>query len=72
MFVYAADDAAAYEAFMGRESGQGRTGRYVTGLAPAARAELRRHVEAAYGAGMPDGPRSFAVVVRAVRGTVPG
>jgi hypothetical protein len=34
-------------------------------------AEIERHVRAAYLSGMPDGPRSFAIIVRAVRGTVP-
>ena len=53
------------------ETGQGRTGRYVMSLSPAARDRLRGHVEAAYRAGMADGPRCFAVIVRAVRGTVP-
>jgi len=53
------------------ETGQGRTGRYVVSLPAAARDRLRAHAEAAYRAGMPDGPRSFAVIVRAVRGTVP-
>jgi SAM-dependent methyltransferase len=35
------------------------------------RSEIERHVRAGYLAGLPDGPRSFAAVVRAVRGTVP-
>lgn len=34
--------------------------------------EIEQHVRAGYLADLPDGPRSFAVVVRAVRGTVPG
>jgi SAM-dependent methyltransferase len=39
---------------------------------PAERcAEIERHVRAGYLAGLPDGPRSFAVIVRAVRGIVP-
>jgi hypothetical protein len=33
--------------------------------------EIERHVRAGYLPGMPDGLRSFAIVVRAVRGTVP-
>ncbi|MET4698345.1 ubiquinone/menaquinone biosynthesis C-methylase UbiE [Constrictibacter sp. MBR-5] len=53
------------------ETGQGRTGRYVLSLSPPARERLRGHAEAAYRAAMPDGPRSFAVIVRAVRGRVP-
>ena len=35
------------------------------------RAEIERHVRTGYLAGLPDGPRSFAVIVRAVRGIVP-
>ena len=39
---------------------------------PAERcAEIERHVRAGYLTGLPDGPRSFAVTVRAVRGIVP-
>ena len=34
-------------------------------------AEIERHVRAGYLSGMPDGPRSFAIIVRAVRGAVP-
>jgi hypothetical protein len=53
-------------------SGQGRSGSYVMSLDGAAREELRAHVRAAYLAGMADGPRSLSVVIRAVRGRVPG
>jgi SAM-dependent methyltransferase len=35
------------------------------------RAETERHVRAAYLAGLADGPRSFAMIVRTVRGIVP-
>lgn len=35
------------------------------------RAETERQVRAGYLAGLPDGPRSFAMIVRAVRGSVP-
>jgi len=35
------------------------------------RAEIERHVRAGYLAGLPDGPRSFAIIVRSVRGIVP-
>src|ERR1700730_4669580 len=38
---------------------------------PEKHAEIERHVRAGYLAGLPDGPRSFAIIVRAVRGTVP-
>ena len=40
-------------------------------MAPDLRSEIERHVRAGYLAGMPDGPRSFAIIVRAVRGIVP-
>jgi hypothetical protein len=53
-------------------SGQGRSGRYVVSLGEEQREELRGHVRAAYLAGMADGPRSFSVIIRAARGTVPG
>jgi hypothetical protein len=33
---------------------------------------IERHVRAGYLAGLPDGPRSFATIIRAVRGVVPG
>jgi SAM-dependent methyltransferase len=35
------------------------------------RGEIERHVRTGYLAGLPDGPRSFAIIVRAVRGVVP-
>ena len=38
---------------------------------PDLRSEIEDHVRAGYLAGLPDGSRSFAVVLRAVRGTVP-
>jgi hypothetical protein len=42
------------------------------GLADELRRQLEMHVRVAYLAGMPDGPRSFSVVIRAARGVVPG
>jgi ubiquinone/menaquinone biosynthesis C-methylase UbiE len=53
------------------ESGQGRVGSYVMALAEEHRRELRKHVQIAYLAGMPDGPRSFSVIIRAAKGNVP-
>jgi hypothetical protein len=35
------------------------------------RDEIQRHVQAGYLAGLPDEPRSFAIIVRAVREVVP-
>jgi SAM-dependent methyltransferase len=53
------------------ESGQGRAWTYFSALDDEHRSELQRHVQTAYLAGMSDGPRSFSVVIRASRGTVP-
>jgi len=53
------------------ESGQGRVWAYLTSLEEPHRRELTNHVHAAYLGGMPDGPRSFSVIIRAVRGVVP-
>ena len=52
-------------------AGQGRVGSYVVALDDAARATLREHVREAYLGGRPDGPRSFSVIHRGVRGIVP-
>lgn len=40
-------------------------------LSAEPRAEIEPNVRAGYLAGLPDGPRSFAIIVRAVRGIVP-
>jgi len=40
-------------------------------LATEPRAEIERHVRSGYLAGLADGSRSFAIIVRAVRGIVP-
>lgn len=52
-------------------TGPTRIAQYLAGLPTDVRGEIERHVQAGYLAGLPDGPRSFAAVVRAVRGTVP-
>jgi SAM-dependent methyltransferase len=52
-------------------TGPSRIAQHLTASPPASRREIEEHVRAGYLAGLPDGPRSFAVVVRAVRGTVP-
>jgi hypothetical protein len=46
-------------------------GQLVKALAATTHAEIERHVRAGYLAGLPDGPGSFAIIVRAARGTVP-
>jgi hypothetical protein len=52
-------------------TGPGPLGLRVEGLPAEPRAAVQQHVRAGYLAGMPDGPRSFAAIVRAVRGIVP-
>jgi SAM-dependent methyltransferase len=52
-------------------TGQGRLGSHLKGLSGDVRDRIQRHVRAGYVAGLSDGPRSFAIIVRAVRGLVP-
>jgi SAM-dependent methyltransferase len=52
-------------------TGEGPLVQFITGLSPPARATLTEHVRRAYVANLPDGPRSFACVAWACRGTVP-
>ena len=51
--------------------GEGPLGKYVAGLDQDRRAVFAPALRAAYEAGEPDGPRSFAAVAWACRGTVP-
>ena len=51
--------------------GEGPMGGYVAGLGEAERTRLEQHLRAAYLAGAPDGPRSFAAVAWSCRGVVP-
>lgn len=51
-------------------AGEGPLGKYVGGLEPAKRMAVDAAVRAAYEAGEPDGPRSFASVAWACRGRV--
>ncbi|MGO4523423.1 class I SAM-dependent methyltransferase [Microvirga sp. 2MCAF35] len=51
--------------------GEGPLGQYVTRLDAERRTAFERGLRAAYEAGEPDGPRSFAAVALACRGTVP-
>ena len=53
-------------------TGQGRLGSHLKGLPGDVRDSIQRHVRAGYLGGLSDGPRSFAIIVRAVRGLVPG
>jgi SAM-dependent methyltransferase len=52
-------------------TGPTRIAQRLTALPSGLRDDIEQHVRAGYLAGLPDGPRSFAVVVRAVRGTAP-
>jgi ubiquinone/menaquinone biosynthesis C-methylase UbiE len=51
-------------------AGEGSMGKYAAPLDPDDRAALERALRFAYEAGKPDGPRSFAAVAWACRGTV--
>jgi SAM-dependent methyltransferase len=52
-------------------TGEGPVAKFVVGLSASAHATLTEHVRRAYLANLPDGPRSFACVAWACRGTVP-
>ena len=52
-------------------TGPSRIAQGLMAMLPELRSEIERHVQFGYLAGLPDGPRSFAVIVRAVRGMVP-
>ncbi len=53
-------------------AGEGPLGKYIAGLDADQRAKVDAATRAAYEAGQPDGPRSFAAVAWACRGIVPG
>ncbi|OWZ94195.1 SAM-dependent methyltransferase [Sinorhizobium sp. LM21] len=53
-------------------AGEGPLGKYVGSLDAGMRTKLDAAIRAAYEAGQPDGPRSFAAVAWACRGIVPG
>jgi SAM-dependent methyltransferase len=52
-------------------TGPSRIAQGLTALPFEVRGKIEQHVRAGYLVGLPDGPRSFAVIVRAVRGFVP-
>lgn len=52
-------------------TGPSRIGQRIASLPAEIRGEIERHVRSGYLAGLPDGPRSFAIIARAVRGIVP-
>jgi SAM-dependent methyltransferase len=52
-------------------TGEGPPGRLIASLSEPTRVALRDHMRRAYVANRPDGPRSFACVAWACRGTVP-
>ena len=49
-------------------TGPTRIAQRLIALSSDLRSEIEQHVQAGYLAGLPDGPRSFAAIVRAVRG----
>ena len=51
--------------------GQGSISGQLMALSDDVRGEIERHVRAGYLAGLPDGPRSFPMIFRVVRGVVP-
>jgi SAM-dependent methyltransferase len=65
-------DYASFDDFWSSFStGPTRIAQRLTALETGPRIEIERHVRAGYLAGLSDGPRSFAVIVRVVRGVVP-
>ena len=66
-------DYASFEDYWSSIStGPSRVAQRLTASPSRLRGEIEQHVRAGYLAGLPDGPRSFAIIVRAVRGIVPG
>jgi SAM-dependent methyltransferase len=54
-----------------RTTGPSRGAQRMMAIPTERRALIERHVRSGYLAGQPDGPRSFAMIIRAVRGLVP-
>jgi hypothetical protein len=52
-------------------TGPSRTAQGLMALPLELQSEIEKHVRSGYLVGLPDGPRSFAVIVRSVRGLVP-
>jgi SAM-dependent methyltransferase len=52
-------------------SGQGIVSRYLMALSADVQRTVQQHVRGGYLLGLPDGPRSFPMMFRAVRGTAP-
>jgi SAM-dependent methyltransferase len=69
--VLSFDYASFQDYWSSFSAGPTRIAQRLTALPSDLRSEIEQHVRAGYLAGLPDGPRSFAAVVRAVRGTVP-
>ena len=71
-FVDYGPDYASFDDYWASFStGPTRIAQRLTALPAQLRAEIERNVRAGYLAGLPDGPRSFAIIVRVVRGIVP-
>jgi SAM-dependent methyltransferase len=69
--VISFDYASFQDYWSSFSTGPTRIAQRLSALPPKLRAEIEGHVRAGYLAGLPDGPRSFAIIVRAVRGVVP-
>jgi SAM-dependent methyltransferase len=52
-------------------TGPTRIAQRLSVMPPHLRSEIEQNVRGGYLVGLPDGPRAFAIIVRAVRGTVP-
>jgi hypothetical protein len=66
-------DYAAFQDYWSSffSTGPSRIAQRLMGLPAEVPGETERHVRASYLAGLPDGSRSFAIIVRAVLGAVP-
>lgn len=69
--VLSFDYAHFYDYWSSFSTGPTRIAQCLDTLPSERRGEIEQLVRSGYLAGLPDGPRSFAAVVRAVRGTVP-
>jgi hypothetical protein len=65
-------DFASFDDYWQPLAAEGPASQFIAGLGEAERTTLREHVRRGYVANRPDGPRSFACVAWACRGTVPG
>jgi hypothetical protein len=69
--VLSFDYANFHDYWSSFSTGPSRIAQRLIGLPTELQTDIERHVRAGYLARLPDGPRSFAIIVRAVRGVVP-